>query len=171
MARNLSLLLLLIGAAGCWADFPEARLHVSSPDLAPRPDLAAGESLPRTEAGPGQEGLPGLERPPGLEGTPPPKPDLGTPDRPRTDVLFCSPNSTISCTADKSGIVKCNAAGTATLVVGCAPYQCQAPQLVCDGCTPGAPPACDKNALVTCSANGLPVITPCPKACKDGACL
>lgn len=150
----------LLALTGCWADFPEEymKLPDSGPPYPRRYDLA----LPARP----DSYQPGLDR-----GALPGNPDQLARDAQVSDLLKCTASATISCTPDHKGILKCSPSGFGTEVVDCSPATCQEPGYICNACDPAAPPTCDKNALVTCTPDGLPRTTPCPKACKNGACM
>lgn len=156
----LMLTMFLLALASCWADFPEEYLKL--PDTGP--------------ASPRRHDLLPAVRPDGPltrfdRGGVPANPDLLAPDTRVFDLLKCTASATISCTPDKKGILKCSPSGFGTVVVDCSPATCQEPGLICNACDPAAPPTCEKNALVTCTPDGLPRTTPCPKVCKNGACM
>ena len=87
------------------------------------------------------------------------------------DLRKCVPNGQVSCTADGKGINKCNVSGWGTSVVDCSPYQCLPTLIRCNGCQVGGTyPACDsakQNVIKSCSTDGLPTLTSCPKGCNS----
>ncbi len=106
---------------------------------------------------PAGEGLPGKDAR-GVDG---PCPDALT---------SCTPGSFVAC--DPASVLQlCDALGTGTIAIDCAPYLCDAVAKRCSQCDPAAPPTCSKDVLVVCSAEGLQVRTVCPYGCKAGKCL
>jgi hypothetical protein len=127
--RSCAILVLLVGVAGCWVEFPDQR----------------------------------FTREFGV--------DKSRPDQQVDDLLKCAPDALLACTPDKQALVVCNATGFGTVTVNCSPYQCKEPERRCSGCNPGDPPTCSGTLKVTCNRFGIPVTTPCPGGCANGACL
>lgn len=151
--------------AGCWADFPDSRFNqdaTGQPDLqvhdgflpadAPLP-TDGGDSAPPPPDGPGNEGAPIDQMPP--DQTP--------------DGLTCQPNTFVQC-ASQTVMLKCNATGTGTVQVNCAPGDCVASLGRCDQCDPTDPPKCVSNVLETCTADGIKQTTTCSLGCQAGKC-
>lgn len=84
--------------------------------------------------------------------------------------LICTPDAFIKCTASNK-LQMCNSAGTGTYTVDCGTASCDPVEKRCDQCDPGTAPYCDGNTLVTCTATGLLVRTPCPAGCAGSKCV
>jgi hypothetical protein len=147
---------LVIAVGACWADFPESRFSKT-------PDQAIADYPQPPDRGPVDQRVPveAADLPQLREARPP--------DR-TGDLRICVANIAIECTTDYKAIVKCSPSGFGTVEVDCSPHRCRDMLRRCDGCNITDPASCSGANLVTCSLDGLPQSTPCPKGCKDGKC-
>lgn len=96
-----------------------------------------------------------------------PKTDLV---KPEPDAFACPPNAALDC-KNPTQLVRCNESGTGIVVIDCAPHACLPEARRCSQCNPSMPPKCEEDSVVTCSKDGLIVVTPCPGTCDEGTCV
>jgi hypothetical protein len=153
--RALGCIVVVALAPGCWPDFPDSRFHLDA--------SVYGDGAVDVGVVDGSGGDAARDKGPSIEG---PGPADLRPDFSGT----CTPGQFIACAGAKS-LEKCNATGDGLVTVSCIPFECNPVHGYCNECNIGQPPKCVKDALETCSAEGLLKTTPCgPLGCKAGEC-
>jgi hypothetical protein len=153
--RALSCIVLVALVPGCWPDFPDSRFHVDASVNGDGKTDGPGQGDAARDKGPPHDG-------PRIEG---PKPPDLRPDFSGT----CTPGQFVACVG--KWLEKCNATGDGLVTVSCVPFDCNPIHGYCNECNIGQSPKCVKDALETCSAEGLLKTTPCgPLGCKTGKC-